>query len=115
MNPLKVYPCILNGTTNCLLYIGFISFREGSILPPPRLLFSLTLLPSPLFVSSEQAGCVRVCQGIWNNVKVNKQHTQTRTLTHTWVHRMSEWNVKTIIFQRKLEVSNPNSGIDLYM
>lgn len=58
---------------------------------------------------------MRVCQGIWNNVKVNKTHTQTRTLTHTWTHRMSEWNVKIIIFQRKLEVSKLNLGIDLSM
>lgn len=83
MNLLRVYPCTLTATINFLLHIGFISLKEGSILPPPRLLFSLTLLPSPLFVSSEQAGCVRVCQSIWNNVKVNKKHTQTRTLTHT--------------------------------
>lgn len=58
------------------LYFLYIFLREGTIVLPPHLLFSLTLLPSP-----EQTGCVRVCQGIWNNVKVNKTHSKTRTHT----------------------------------
>lgn len=92
---------ISSGTTDFLLYFGSISFREGSFLPPPHLLFSPTPpLASPPHLVSLSTGCVRVWQSFWNNVRVNNTRTHTRT------HRMSVLNVNTMIFQRKVQTQS---------
>lgn len=107
---------ISSGTADFpFLWLCFLQDRKlpapSSSYSSPFLSDSLPPLFPPLFVSSEQAGCVRVWQGFWNEVKVNKTHRNTQT--HLWTHRMSAWNMKVIIFQRKLQTPKLKVGFEL--